>query len=149
MNLLVSVFLAAAAGSCLALQASANGRLRQNLGGAPWYPTFFSICGTIATVCVVMLLLRPPVPPADAVRQTQWWNWIGGPLGVVFVLAGAALGSDMGPALFFASVVAGQLVCSLALDHFGLMGLPPKAIDPGRAIGVVLVVAGVVCIKWL
>ena len=45
------------------------------------------------------------------------WNagWI--------VLAGAALTRELGAALFISLVVGGQVLCSLALDHFGLMGL--------------------------
>ena len=65
------------------------------------------------------------------------------------MLAGAALVSHLSAALFIASVVAGQLVCSLALDHFGLLGLQPTPITPGRLLGAVLVVAGVACIKYL
>jgi transporter family-2 protein len=96
-----------------------------------------------------MLAVRPPTPAADAFRQTQWWNWIGGPLGALIVLAGAALTTYLGAAAFIAAVVGGQLVCSLVLDHFALMGLPEQSITPGRAVGAVLVVAGVLCIKYL
>jgi transporter family-2 protein len=96
-----------------------------------------------------MLAARPPVPPLAAVRSTQWWNWVGGPLGALIVLAGAALTSYLGAAVFIAAVVGGQLLCSLVLDHFALMGLPEQPITPGRVLGAVLVVAGVVCIKYL
>jgi transporter family-2 protein len=89
------------------------------------------------------------VPSAAAVRDTPWWNWIGGPLGALIVLAGAALAPRLGAALFIALVVAGQLICSLALDHFALMGLPEQVLTPGRVFGAVLVVAGVLCVKYL
>ncbi|MBX9585343.1 MAG: DMT family transporter [Gemmataceae bacterium] len=146
----VFALLAAGAGACIALQASANGRFRHNLG-SPEYAAFFSICGTVLTAVAVMLLVRPPVPDAAKLRQTEWWNWVGGPLGAVIVLAGASL---VGPgkltaAVFIAAVVAGQLLCSLALDHFALMGLAPAPLTPGRVLGAGLVVAGVVCIKSL
>jgi transporter family-2 protein len=139
---------AAAAGACIALQASANGTFRRNLGD-PWYPAFFSICGTFVTAITVMLLLRPPTPSAESLRSTQWWNWVGGPLGAAIVLAGAALTQRLGAAAFIALVVGGQLVCSVLLDHFALMGLPEQSITPGRVAGVALVVAGVMCIKYL
>ena len=89
------------------------------------------------------------MPSAEALRQTPWWNWIGGPLGALIVLAGATLVAELGAALFIASVVAGQLLCSLFLDHFALLGLPEQALTPGRVLGAVLVVAGVVCVKYL
>jgi transporter family-2 protein len=147
-NYLIFPLLAAGAGACIALQASANSRFRHNIE-SPLFAAFFSICGTFATAACAMLLARPAAPSADGLRQTQWWNWIGGPLGALIVLAGATLVSHLGAALFIACVVAGQLLGSLALDHFALMGLPEQPITPGRVFGAVLVVAGVVCIKSL
>ena len=102
--------LASAAGACIALQAAANGSLRGNLGD-PRYAAFFSICGTITTAVIVMLAIRPSLPPATAFRAAPWWNWVGGPLGAVFVLAGAGLTPKLGSAAFIAAVVGGQLVC--------------------------------------
>jgi transporter family-2 protein len=40
-------------------------------------------------------------------------------------------------------------VCSLLLDHFGLMGLKETPLTPGRVLGALLVVAGVLCVKYL
>jgi transporter family-2 protein len=144
---LLWILLASAAGACIALQAAANGSLRTNLGD-PRYATFFSICGTIVTAVVVMLALRPAFPSAAAMRAAPWWNWIGGPLGALIVLAGAALTPKLGSAAFIAAVVAGQLVCSLALDHFGLMNLPQQQLTLGRFAGAALVFAGVVLVKY-
>ena len=143
----VWILLAAGAGCCIALQAAANGSLRTNLGD-PRYATLFSICGTIVTVVVVMLVLRPSPPSAAAMRGAPWWNWIGGPLGALIVLAGAALAPKLGAAAFIAAVVGGQLACSLVLDHFGLMDLPRQVVTPGRLLGVLLVFAGVVLVKF-
>ena len=140
--------LAAGAGACIALQASANGKFRENLN-SPIYAAVFSICGTIVTASLFLLAVRPSLPAWDDFKATQWWNWIGGPLGALIVLAGAYLTRELGAAAFIALVVGGQLVCALLLDHFALLGLPPQSINPWRIVGVVLVVAGVVCIKFL
>ncbi|MFM9195073.1 MAG: DMT family transporter [Planctomycetia bacterium] len=138
---------AATAGGCIALQAAANGSLRTNLDD-PRYAAFFSICGTIMTAVLVMLVLRPSPPPVAALRATPWWNWIGGPLGALIVLAGAAIAPKLGAATFIAAVVAGQLVCSLLLDHFGLMDLPRQGLTAGRILGAALVFGGVLLVKF-
>lgn len=140
--------LACGAGACIALQAAANGQFRRNLDDQ-WYAAFFSICGTFTTATLALLIFRPSSPTMEAVRSTQWWNWIGGPLGALIVLAGAALTPRLGAAAFIVFVVGGQLLCSVVLDHFALMGLPEQAITPGRVLGVVLVVGGMLCIKFL
>lgn len=142
----VWILLATAAGACIALQAAANGSLRTNLDD-PRYAAFFSICGTIVTAAAVMLVLRPTPPTAAALRAAPWWNWIGGPLGAAIVLAGAVLAPKLGAAAFIAAVVAGQLFCSILLDHFGLMNLPRQELTAARLLGVLLVFAGVLLVK--
>ena len=145
---LIYAILAALAGSCIALQATANSAFRRNLE-SPWFAAFFSICGTILTASLFMVIYRPSAPTWEQLRNTSWWNWIGGPLGAMIVLAGAALVQRLGAAPFIALVVAGQLICSMLLDHFALMNLQENPITFGRVLGAILVVAGVVCIKYL
>ena len=141
--------LAMGAGACIALQASANGSFRKNLGDNPLFAAGLSILGTVLTAAAAMLVFRPPVPSMAVLRETPWWNWIGGPLGALIVLAGAALTARLGAALFIALVVGGQLLCSLVLDHFALVGLNEQPVTAGRLLGAALVVAGVLCIKFL
>jgi transporter family-2 protein len=149
MHTVVFALLAVGAGACIALQASANGNFRKSLGDNPLFAAYFSILGTILTATAAMLALRPGLPSASAMREAPWWNWVGGPLGALIVLAGAALTRELGAALFIALVVGGQLLCSLLLDHFALLGLQQQSVTPGRVAGALLVLAGVLCIKYL
>jgi transporter family-2 protein len=144
---LICLLLAGCAGTFISMQASANGSFRKNLGD-PAFASFFSICGTFITACSLMLLYRPPVPSMAAIRSTPWWNWIGGPLGAMIVLSGAALIPRLGAAAFISAVVAGQLLSSVLLDHFALLGLEAKPITLWRVLGALMVVAGVACIKF-
>ena len=140
--------LAAGAGACIALQATANTRFRHHLGDPLW-AAYLSICGTILSASVFMLLVRPLAPSWSSLRETQWWYWIGGPLGALIVLAGATLVRHLGAAAFISLVVAGQLLCSLLLDHYAMMGLPENPLTWKRIVGAMLVVLGVVCVKYL
>ena len=139
--------LAAAAGGCIALQAAANGALKQQLGDGR-YAAFFSICGTILTALAFMLVLRPVPPPLAAIRAAPWWNWIGGPLGALIVLAGATLTPRLGTAAFITAVVGGQVLCSLLFDHYGLMNVPQQGITSSRILGGLLVFAGVLLVRY-
>lgn len=143
----ILLVLAAGAGACIALQAAANGSLRTATQSPEW-TAYFSICGTITCATLAMLILRPSVPALADVKQTYWWQWIGGPLGAVIVLAGATLTPKIGAANFVAFVIAGQLVCSALMDQFGLMGLTERALTPGRAVGAVFVIVGAVLIRY-
>lgn len=148
MHTSIFALLAVGAGCCIALQASANGKFRQNIDNPLW-AAYLSILGTILTATVAMIVLRPATPSLTALREAPWWNWIGGPLGALIVLAGATLTQRLGAAPFIALVVGGQLLCSLLLDHYALMGLTQQPVTPGRVLGALLVVAGVLCIKHL
>ena len=89
------------------------------------------------------------MPRSFPSANTQWWNWIGGPLGALIVLAGASLVKEIGAATFISLVVGGQLLCSIVLDHFALFGLEEQPMTPTLVLGALLVIAGVVCIKYL
>jgi transporter family-2 protein len=147
MNTTTYALLAAGAGACIAFQAAANNRLRSTLDAPGIWASYFSIIGTIVFSTLAMLALQPPAPKMETVRNSDWWSWIGGPLGALIVLAGTMLVQHLGAALFIAFVVAGQLLSSLVLDHFALMGLPASPLTPSKAIGAGLVVAGVVVMK--
>lgn len=53
----------------------------------------------------------------------------------------------LGAATVLALLVAGQLLASIALDHFGLFGLPQRPVDLSRLAGAVLLLGGVVLIR--
>ena len=139
---------AALAGCFIAIQAAANSALRDSLA-SPWYAAFFSITGTMACAIFFLICARPPLPTSSMFRAGAWWNWIGGPLGAAFVLSGTLLVPRLVTATFLAAVVAGQLACSLAIDHYGLMNITPHSISLGRILGVTLVFAGVLAVKYL
>ena len=139
--------LAIAAGGCIAMQAAANGALRHQLGDAR-YAGFFSICGTMLTAIFIMLAFRPAVPSMADIRAAPWWMWIGGPLGALFVLAGAALTPRLGAATYITAVIGGQVVFSLLLDHFGLMNVPQQGITLSRLAGGLLVIGGVLLVRY-
>ena len=53
----------------------------------------------------------------------------------------------LGAPFFIALLVAGQMIGSIAFDHFGLLGLSEHPIDLPRVIGATLLVVGVVLIR--
>jgi bacterial/archaeal transporter family-2 protein len=138
--------LAVLAGSMLPLQAAINGQLRLKLD-SPWYATLVSVLVSTIAMSLFCLLVRAPLPAIAQLSQTKWWMWSGGLIGVIFVCAALSLTRILGATTLIASVIAGQLICSLVLDQFGLVGLPQHPITLGRAFGLILLVAGVVLIQ--
>ena len=80
MNANLAMFFAACGGICIAVQATANSKLRHTLG-EPLWAAYCSIIGTFTFASLAMLALRPTLPTMESIRGSDWWQWIGGPLG--------------------------------------------------------------------
>ena len=120
---------AIAAGALLPLQASINSRLCPVVGG-PLTATLVSVAVSTLTITLVVIATRSPLPRPAQIAHSPWWFWIGGILGVVFVLASFGLVSRLGAAFLFALVVVGQMLASLLIDHFALLGIDYQPITP-------------------
>lgn len=138
---------AVAAGALLPIQASINGRLRPFVGG-PIPATLVSVAVSTTTMVVLVLATRTPVPTGSKLTGSPWWVWTGGILGVVVVLVSLGLVNRLGAAFLFALMVVGQMLASMVIDHFGLFGVSEHAVSPLRVLGVMLLLAGVMLIRF-
>ena len=88
-----------------------------------------------------------PVPIGAAWERGEWWHWVGGLLGAVYILVTIVVAPRLGAATLVAALVAGQMVASMLLDHFGWVGFAVHPITPWRLAGAVLIVSGVVLVR--
>ncbi|RZJ17754.1 MAG: DMT family transporter [Brevundimonas sp.] len=142
---LLSLIAVVLAGGATALQAPTNARLATAVS-SPVNAAFISFAvGTVALGLLALALqTRPDVVAAKAL---PWWTWIGGLYGCVFVVAAAWGVPKLGVALTITLMVAGQLLASLLLDHFGAMGVPRQPINWSKVAGVALVIAGALLVR--
>ena len=96
---------------------------------------------------VLIIVMRDPLPSATMAARIPWWAWSGGMFGAIFIGLGILLVPQIGAATFIALLVTGQMLASVAFDHFGLLGLAQRPVDGPRVIGVVLLIAGVLLIR--
>lgn len=129
------------AGGATALQAPTNARLMTAVG-SPINAAFVSFAVGTAVLGMLALMFQTR-PDMAAARGLPWYAWIGGVYGVIFVIAATWAVPRMGVATTITLMVAGQLMVSLLLDHFGALGVPRQPISWGRVGGVALVIAGV------
>jgi bacterial/archaeal transporter family-2 protein len=143
----LAIFIAALAGAGIAAQSGTNAVLGRMLGHPMWASFWQFAAGTVLMV-VIMLVMRVPVPAfAATAANGPWWVWIGFVTGSLFVVAGLSLTPVIGVGGFIAALVAGQMIASLMLDHFGLVGLAVRPLTLTRAAGAALIVAGVLLIQ--
>ena len=144
--MILFLLLALAAGALLPVQAGLNAQLRSALG-SPVAAALVSFLVGTAGLATVALLMRAPLALGRAWAATSLWQWSGGLIGAVYVLAAIVLAPRLGAATLIAAVVAGQMLSSLVLDQYGLAGFPVHSLTPVRLLGAALVIAGVILIQ--
>lgn len=143
----LSLVLAFSAGAVLPLQAGINSQLR-TYTGSPLIATFFSfLVGTILLFAMT-LVLRLPWPSLSVLAQAPGWAWLGGLLGAILVFLVIVLAEELGAAVMVALIITGQMIVSLVLDHYGLVGYPRHTLSPARIIGALLLLSGVFLIRY-
>lgn len=144
---LFSMLIALLAGSAVPFQAASNAVLGKILGHPLW-ATLVSLAVSAALVVPTLWLMRAPAPLTAQLTHAPWWVWTGGVGGVIYISAALILTPRMGAASFIVCVVAGQMLSSMLIDHYGLMGLTPRPVHMGRILGVLLILAGMGLVQW-
>lgn len=139
--------LALLGGAALPAQIGINGSLRQIVGSAMQAATISFCVGALAGLAA-SLLMREGTWSLERLGQAAPWMWLGGVFGVFYVWTTIVTGPKLGALLAVSLVIAGQLMMSLALDHFGALGFPQSSISPLKLLGLGLVIAGVVVIGY-
>lgn len=144
---LIPTALAFLAGTLLPFQVSSNAAVGKALGHPLW--------GALVSLAVSTLVLAPllwvfnvPAPRLNTALAGPWWLWIGGVFGAVYVLSATALTPKLGAAGFIVLVVAGQMIASILVDRFGLMGLTPRPVTLARFAGILCIVVGAILIQY-
>jgi transporter family-2 protein len=140
------IALAVAAGIGLAFQAVINSRLRMLLDSALW-AAFVQVLVGLLVLAVMVAIAREPVPSGAGITRAPWWIWTGGMLGALYVATVIVATPPLGASLMFASVVVGQTLTALLIDHFGWFGVTAQPLSPVRLAGAALLVGGVLLIR--
>jgi len=146
LKLAFPMILAVAAGVSLVVPQALNANLRYALNSAAWSGFMSYLVGVIC-MAAFALALRDPIPSATVAARIPWWAWSGGLFGAIFIALAIFLIPKLGAATFIALLVAGQMLCSLAFDHFGLLGIPVHPASLVRLAGAAFLILGVVLIR--
>jgi transporter family-2 protein len=133
-------------GLLLPVQAGVNAQLRLTLGH-PLTTAFVSFAVGTLGLGLLLLFARVPAVSARSVAEAPAWHWVGGLLGAVYIAAAVVLAPRLGAATMIASIVTGQMLASVALDHFGWVGFAQHPASLPRLLGAVLIVVGVTLIR--
>jgi len=146
MSWLLLLPVALAAGMAAPTQFAINTQLRDVVGGPVLAAALSFLVGTVALFATTAVLRRS-VPELGPIAQAPWWMWTGGLLGAFFVCASIILTPRLGAATTVGVFLTGQVVASIAIDHFGWLGVQAQSASLPRLGGALLIVVGVAIVQ--
>jgi bacterial/archaeal transporter family-2 protein len=141
----ILLVLTLAMGAILPIQAALNGKLMRTFGHPVIGATISFLTGTLILL-IYAFSIRSSFNPA-LIKETQWYHWVGGLIGAIYVTGIIVLIPRLGAGLAFALIVSGQLLMSVLMDHYGLLGIPVNPVNPSKLIGFCLLIVGVFLIR--
>ena len=142
----IYILIAVCAGMVLPLQAGINSSLAKHLGSAPQAGVISFLGGLLMMIVFCVLKGQNFIAP-KLLAQTPPHLLIGGFLGGTMVITAIILAPKIGAVSLVASLVAGQLIFSVIIDHHGWVGFPVHSINPMRLLGVGLLISGLIVIQ--
>lgn len=135
------------AGATVPLQAGINSRL-SFFSGSPVMASIISFLTGSVTLIIFALISRTPLPSSGAFTGAPWWIWTGGILGAFYVASCVILANKVGAVSMLALIMAGQMITSLVLDHYGIAGYQIQPVNIYKILGILLMIAGIFLIRF-
>lgn len=133
-------------GVILMVQVGFNTQLAK--GTSSLWSAFISFGIGFLLLGALIAVLKIPAPTMSDIQNIPKLAWLGGVLGAIYVASSILIAPQLGTALMFALIVAGQLSAALICDHFGLLDLPKIQLTWQRLVGVMLVFSGIIIMRW-
>ena len=134
--------LAIAAGLGITLQTTLNGQLAKGVGGDSVAAALFSFTAGAVCLGVFSLMRGGIVASLAAIPAQPWWSLLGGLLGAGALLSYVVLAPKIGLSALLGLAIAGQIISSLVIDHFGLIGASERPVSLVKLAGSMVMLAG-------
>ncbi|MDQ0146327.1 MULTISPECIES: DMT family transporter [Pseudarthrobacter] len=139
-GLLLPLILPVAAGFLMSFQQAMNGTATLHYGTpiAATLVNFVAGCIVLWAAFAVKLAVAGPGNPLPG----EWWYYLGGPMGCIFIGLGALLVRSLGVLVTGLGMIAGQLLGSLALDL--ALPAPGTVVAPATVLGTLLTLGAII-----
>jgi transporter family-2 protein len=133
------------AGAFLPIQAGINTKLGK-AASSPAVASLLSFFVGLMALLVYVLVTQQNYS-LKGLKEAPAYAWTGGFIGAFYVTVIILAFPKIGPGMTFGLVIAGQLLLSIIMEHFQLLGAHHHPVNFARVIGMLLIVSGVVLIK--
>lgn len=138
--------LALGAGALIPFQAAANAALSQALQSVAYAALVLFTIGLICTMSV-LALQSAPLPNIKSFLTAPSFGYTGGAIVAFYVLSITYLAPRMGVGNAIIFIVTGQIIAAACIDHYGWLGANVSPLTRQKAVGLLMMVAGLVLAK--
>ena len=128
------------AGFLMSFQQAMNGTATVHYG-SPIAATLVNFVAGAVFLWIALAIKVAVVGPGNPL-PAEWWYYLGGPMGCVFIGLGALLVRSLGVLVTGLGMIAGQLLGSLGLDL--LVPAPGSIVAPATVLGTLLTLAAII-----
>jgi transporter family-2 protein len=134
---------AALAGAFIPVMAILNGRLGKSMGEALHASVILFGVGFLFCLTVALVLTKS-LPHATDLANAKPIEYLGGFIVGFYVISATLLAPRIGLANFIVCAVSAQIIISVVIDHFGLLGAMVRPVSVTRLVGIGLLIAGII-----
>ena len=134
---------AALAGAFIPVMAILNGRLGKSMGEALHASVILFGVGFLFCLTVALVLTKS-LPQAADLANAKPIEYLGGFIVGFYVISATLLAPRIGLANFIVCAVSAQIIISVVIDHFGLLGAMVRPVSITRLAGIGLLIAGII-----
>jgi bacterial/archaeal transporter family-2 protein len=146
-GILIFGLLAIFAGLISPIQQAGLTQMRLSMGGHPGWMLIASFgIGLLASMAWVAIS-QPTMPSWEAIAATPVWSWSAGLIAVAFVAAVSLAAPRVGPVMLVLLLIVGQMLASMTLEHFGLLGYARNPMDWHKLAGFGVIIGGVALMR--
>jgi transporter family-2 protein len=120
-----------------------NGRLGKSMGEALHASVILFGVGFLFCLTVALVLTKS-LPHATDLANAKPIEYLGGFIVGFYVISATLLAPRIGLANFIVCAVSAQIIISVVIDHFGLLGAMVRPVSMTRLIGIGLLIAGII-----
>ena len=133
-------------GLCLPIMASSNGMLGKSFG-SPFTATLGVFILASILISLIIILTKNPGLSINNISKTNWKMWLGGVIVVMNIMTFTIVPQKIGASNMIVIFIAGQILSSVIVAHFGLLNFPVHTINWHRILGLTLIIFGVILVK--
>lgn len=146
MNNYAFVLLTVLVGFCFPIMASSNGTLGRELGN-PFVATLAVFQLGSALLLLILIFTRSGFPSLTQLVGINWKVWLGGCIVILNLITFTIVPGRIGITNMIVLFIAGQLIASVMVEHFGWLQFKVHAMNWQRIIGVIFLMLGVILVK--